>query len=139
MLTYDELARELFAEGPIFWLDANAHIQCGSCDAIIEEDINNASSKMQLIRLFALNQLLNIAEYYNRLHPTSTSEKAGIIYVRKEGYHAGYFIGNSMGYSVEFNNIDDVKAVIANPNFRKILNLVYRGDEGEIGKEDIEE
>lgn len=67
MLTYDELARELFADGPIFWLDANAHIQCGSCDAIIEEDINNASSKMQLIRLFALNQLLNIAEYYNRL------------------------------------------------------------------------
>lgn len=37
----------------------------------VKMDKNNATNKKQLKRILALNQLLNIAEYYNRLHTTN--------------------------------------------------------------------
>lgn len=96
----------------------------------IKTDKNNAINRNQLERLLAINQLLNIAEYYNRLHP-------------KQNHYCRYFIsfGKEDGYSVRpqyikndwlssvialFNNIDDAQEVINNPNFRGLLDTIYK-------------
>ncbi len=81
--------------------------------------------------MLALNQLLNIAEYYNKLHPTNTLAPYTI---------TGLNNGDSMTYEVDaynlkgwlfgivvlFNNKEDAQAVIDNPNFREILDIIYK-------------
>ena len=78
----------------------------------------------------ALNQLLNIAEYYNRLHPKQNNCCLYCISFEKEyGYSTRpYYIKNDVLTSVIalFNNINDAQAVIDNPNFREILDTIYK-------------
>lgn len=97
---------------------------------IVKLDKNNATNKKQLERLLALNQLLNIAEYYNK---KNLKEKIYCINFDKRNHE--YFIQNYTSSIVVrglipiFNNEKDAKAVIDNPNFKEILDLVYKGDE----------
>lgn len=91
-------------------------------------DANNAPCEIQLKRLLALNQLMNIAYYYN-----------GKQYMRV-GYYIGYykledryFVNNSdndftqkAGMAAMFMYAKDAKAVIDNPNFRSILDTLCK-------------
>lgn len=93
-------------------------------------DKNNATNKKQLERLLALNQLLNIAEYYNRLH-TKIDKCYNILYdMRFKGYRvntASAWYRNSLtGIEALFNRAEDAQAVIDNPNFREILDTIYK-------------
>lgn len=110
-----------------------------SCGIIVEinytysprTDKNNAPNRKQLERLLALNQLLNIADYYNKLHPTNTLAPYTI---------TGLNNGDSMTYEIDtynlkgwlfgvvvlFNRKEDAQAVIDNPNFREILDTIYK-------------
>lgn len=90
---------------------------------------NNATNEYQLKRILALNQLLNIAEYYNKQHPEQG--KYPYCIVVKEGckyeediYDLSYY--KLFGLVVLFNRKEDVKAVIDNPNFREILDTIYK-------------
>lgn len=90
-------------------------------------DKNNATNRKQLERLLALNQLLNIAEYYNRLHPIPSMVYT-IMYSTKSNT---YYISTPSiiylcGIKVLFNKREDAQSVIDNPNFREILDTIYK-------------
>ena len=129
-LTYKDVAEELFSKnlftsdikGKIFWISSY-----GS-----KLDKNNTTNRKQLERLFALNQLLNIAEYYNKKSP---KEEKKIHCINFDKRNLEYFIQDYTSSIVVrglipiFNNREDAKAVIDNQNFKDILDLVYKGDE----------
>lgn len=129
-LTYEDVAEGLFSKnmftsdikGKIFWISSS-----GS-----KLDKNNTTNRKQLERLFALNQLLNIAEYYNKKSP----KKGKRVYCinldeRSREYYFKDYISPTIirGLIPTFNNEKDAKAVIDNPNFKEILDLIYKGDE----------
>lgn len=91
-------------------------------------DANNALDIHQLKRLLALNQLINIAEYYNKQHPEQGKYLYCIIFKERCGYEEGIYDlrYTSFGLVALFNRKEDVKAVIDNPNFRKILDTIYK-------------
>ena len=129
-LTYEDVAEELFSKnmftsdinGKIFWISSYG----------AKLDKNNTTNRKQLERLFALNQLLNIAEYYNKKNPKK-EKKIHCINFDKRNHE--YFIQDYTcsivvrGLIPIFNNKEDAKAVIDNPNFKEILNLIYKCDE----------
>lgn len=129
-LTYKDVAEELFPKN-LFSVDIHGRIfEISSPGSKI--DINNATNRKQLERLFALNQLLNIAEYYNKKSP---KEEKKIHYINFDKRNLEYFVQNYTSSIVVrglipiFNNKEDAKAVIDNPNFKEILDFVYKGDE----------
>ena len=88
---------------------------------------NSATNRKQLDRLLALNQLLNITEYYNRQHVKF--DKCYTILYNKN--NKKYIISEdtlpySFGIKPIFNRMEDVQAVIDNPNFKEILDMVYK-------------
>lgn len=126
-LTYEDVAEKLFSSS-LFTLDTIGRIY-HLCSPSSKFDKYNATSKKQLERLFALNQLFNIAEYYNRKNP---KEENKIYYINFDKRNLEYFIQghtNSIvvrGFIPTFNNKEDAKAVVKNPNFIEILDLVYK-------------
>ena len=129
-LTYKDIAEELFSKnmftsdikGKIFWISSSG----------AKLDKNNTTNRKQLERLFALNQLLNIAEYYNKKSP---KEEKKIHCINFDKRNLEYFIQDYTSSIVVrglipiFNNREDAKAVINNPNFKEILDLIYKCDE----------
>ena len=126
-ITYEDVCNSIFKTG--YYINNRSEIVRihGFIDDV-RIDKNNATNKKQLERLLALNQLLNIAEYYNK--------KATEFNVK---YHIYYNIVNccyrvvscnscSFVYSLEaiFNDDKDAQAVIDNPNFREILDIIYK-------------
>lgn len=129
-LTYEDVAEELFSSS-LFTLDTIGRI-CHVCSTGSKFDKYNATNRKQLERLFALNQLLNIAEYYNKKSP----KKGKSVYcINFDKRNLEYFIQDYTSSIVVrglipiFNNREDAKAVINNPNFKEILDLIYKCDE----------
>ena len=129
-LTYEDVAEELFSKnmftsdikGKIFWISSSG----------AKLDKNNTTNRKQLERLFALNQLLNIAEYYNKKNP----KKGKRVYcINLDERSREYYFKDDISPTIirglipTFNNEKDAKAVIDNPNFKEILDLIYKGDE----------
>ena len=129
-LTYEDVAEELFSKN-MFTLDTIGRIY-HLCSPNSKFDKYNATSKKQLERLFALNQLFNIAEYYNR---KNSKEENKIYHINFDKRNLEYFIQDYTSSIVVrglipiFNNREDAKAVINNPNFKEILDLIYKCDE----------
>lgn len=127
-LTYEDVAEELFSSS-LFTLDTIGRI-IYACSPSFIFDKYNATIKKQLERLLALNQLLNIAEYYNKKNP-----KENIYCIHFNKRNLEYFVQNYTssivvhGLIPTFNNKEDAEAVMNNPNFKGILDLVYKGDE----------
>ena len=94
--------------------------------------IVNESSASKLINL---NKLMNIAKYYNRdWEPNWNTSKCNtyreskyyIYYENSENkYGVGYTTDINWG-NVYFKSRDDAKSVIDNPNFRTILDEIYK-------------
>lgn len=129
-LTYKDVAEELFSKN-LFASDIHARIfEVSSSGSQLDK--NNSTNKKQLERLLALNQLLNIAEYYNKRH---LKEEKFMYCISLEGRNSEYFVQRftrpkiERGLIPEFNREEDARAVINNPNFKEILDLVYKGDE----------
>lgn len=89
---------------------------------------NNATNEHQLKRLLALNQLLNIAEYYNIKHSEQDDCQYCITFEDEYGYIVRQYDTEDCYYGVIalFNNNDDAQAVVDNPNFREILDTIYK-------------
>ena len=83
----------------------------------------------QLEKLLALNQLLNIAEYYNKIYPTdeSSCHYSIILHISTCSYNV-ITINNLCRCTLEiiFNRKEDAQAVIDNLNFREILDTIYK-------------
>lgn len=131
-LTYEDVAERLFdGTGLYFYITSNGGVLplAGIED---KNDKTNAPNRKQLKRLLALNQLLNIAEYYNKKSP---KEENCIYCINFEKSSSEYFVQEYIrpiiisGLIPTFNNHADAKAVVKNPNFKEILDLVYKGDE----------
>lgn len=131
-LTYEDVAERLFdGTGSYFYITSNGGVLplAGIED---KNDKTNATNKKQLKRLLALNQLLNIAEYYNKKNP---KEEKKIHCINFDKRKLEYFVQNYTSSIVVrglipiFNNKEDAKAVIDNPNFKEILDLIYKCDE----------
>ena len=90
-------------------------------------DKNNATNEKQLKRLLALNQLLNIAKYYNKKHSDNTNP-CTIVYCNQTKKYNPTFTDNVYTYGVRafFNSEEDAQAVIDNPNFQEILDTIYK-------------
>lgn len=129
-ITYEDICEKLF-ETEVYFIESHGDI-VGTTNAIGQDclDKNNASNKKQLEKLLALNQLLNIAEYYNRKSNIAKEIKYKIAYLEYKDKYDIHFhnIGDDIEYgiSVLFNRTEDAQSVIDNPNFREILDTIYK-------------
>lgn len=82
------------------------------------------------IKLKSLVKLMNIAKYYNNDWQPNWSNAKENKYCIKFDYHKDRFYvdyNNSIGAGdVFFKNSEDTRAVINNPNFKSILNTIYK-------------
>lgn len=127
-ITYKDVGNRLFNNNKkcYYYIDACGDVQWNQTTNI--EDANNATNEKQLERLLALNQLLNIAEYYNMQNPKQGDNPYCITLDEVHEYQEGAYdlSYTSFGLVALFNRKEDAQAVINNPNFREILDTVYK-------------
>lgn len=125
-ITYDDVCNSILKTG--YYTDNRGKIvRVTEYIDDVKIDKNNATNKKQLERLLALNQLFNIAEYYNTLH-TGIIKNNSIVY---DSANRKYSVGPVSttylcGIKVVFNRKEDAQSVIDNPNFREILDTIYK-------------
>ena len=124
-ITYEDICKKIFKK--VYYIRPLGEI--GECAELYDFLLNknNATNSRQLEKLLALNQLLNIAEYYNRLH-TKNANHYVIVY-NKDTQTYTICMGPFLyihGIEALFNTAEDAQAVIDNPNFREILDMVYK-------------
>lgn len=126
-ITYKDVCKNIFNEDVAYYIDRYGEIQYGYIGSSIC-DKDNTTTRIQLERLLALNQLLNIAEYYNK-NATKFNVRYHIYYnIVNRCYRVISCNSSSFVYSLEaiFNDDKDAQAVIDNPNFREILDTIYK-------------
>ena len=126
--TYKDICAKLFKEeSPGYYVDPNGSIQVTRAEAFITDPIN-APNRKQLERLLALNQLMNIAYYYNGKQYMRVGHYIG--YDRSEDkYSVNNLDDDSFepaGVAAMFMYAKDAQAVIDNPNFRSILDTLCK-------------
>lgn len=126
-ITYAEICDKIF-NNKIYSINNYGKINCNRI-GVDRFDLNNATTVKQLKRILALNQLLNIAEYYNSNSRIITS--SGMYTICYSTFMDEYQVcGNSsnviFGVEALFNRKEDAQAVINNPNFREILDTIYK-------------
>lgn len=126
-ITYKNVSNKLFNDNEkiYYYIDSCGDIQF--CQTTNVEDANNATTVKQLKRILALNQLLNIAEYYNRLH-IMIDKPYVILYDKRTQSYTVNSVSPCYRFGVEvaFNRAEDAKVVRDNPNFREILDTIYK-------------
>ena len=124
--TYEDMCSNLFKSGYYINNDGKI-IRVSDFDEGVKKDKNNATNKKQLKRILALNQLLNIAEYYNQLHAKKDYKQYYIVYHMTIGYKVYCYDEDAVhSVVVTFNRKEDAQAVINNPNFQEILDTIYK-------------
>lgn len=125
-ITYDDVCTNIFRDFRGYSINNYGEVNyCYLGPNIF--DANNTPICKQLERLLVLNQLLNIAEYYNRLHITNIKSTT----IEYDGVNQIYYTSSIStmylrGISAIFNRKEDAQAVIDNPNFREILDAIYK-------------
>lgn len=125
-ITYDDVCNSILKTG--YYTDNRGKIlHVTEYADNVKIDKNNATTDKQLKKLLALNQLLNIAEYYNKMHFDNTNP-CTIVYCKQTKKYNPTFIDNVYTYGMRafFNSEEDTQAVIDNPNFREILDTIYK-------------
>lgn len=123
-LTYKEIAEKLNKD--ICFFIEKGEIQSYAQYASYDNP-GVANSYRQIEKILAINQLMNIAKYYNGdWKPNFSEYKYHITYNNVEGI---YLIDYNSIYTLNiiyFKNRKDAQEVIDNPNFRSILNAIYK-------------
>lgn len=128
-ITYNDICNNLFNKKLLCsYITTDGCIRTNIIDSLVASEKNNATNKKQLDRLLALNQLLNIVEYYNSL----SAFEGETFQITYSNYLGKYFVQSSSsicshGFIPLFNNEKDAEAVIDNQNFREILDMIYKG------------
>lgn len=128
-ITYEDVCNSILETG--YYTNSYGEIVGSIIHAVnLRTGKNNATNTKQLERLLALNQLLNIAEYYNRKSKITKELRYKITYIEYTGKYGISFhnVGDDIEYGISalFNRQEDTQAVIDNPNFREILDMVYK-------------
>ena len=124
-ITYEDVCNTLFKNNTGYFIDQYGKVNFYNIGTN-RFNVNNAPNGRQLKRLLALNQLLNIAEYYNNLHEIGINsvikyDKLNQSYVATEAVTM-----YTRGIRAIFNRMEDAQAVIDNSNFRDILDTIYK-------------
>lgn len=94
----------------------------------LEEMLKRNNDRLQPSKLVALSRLMNIAKYYNGDWKPNWSDKNEykyfIIY-KGDIYKVDYYWA-TISNNIYFKNKKDAQAVIDNPNFRDILDAIYK-------------
>ena len=126
-LTYKEIAEKLNKD--ICFFIAKGKIQSYAQYASYDNP-GVANSYRQIEKILAINQLMNIAKYYNGDWKPNWSNSKENKFCIKFDYHKDRLYvdyNNSIGAGdVFFKNSEDARTVINNPNFRNILDVVYK-------------
>lgn len=126
-LTYKEVAEELNTD-TCFFIE-KGKIQSYSQYASYDNP-GVANSYRQIEKILAINQLMNIAKYYNGDWKPDWSNSKENKFCIKFDYHKDRLYvdyNNSIGAGdVFFKNSEDARTVINNPNFRDILDTIYK-------------
>ena len=127
-ITYEDVCNTLFKNNTGYFLDQYGKVNFYNIRTN-RFNANNAPNGRQLKKLLALNQLLNIAEYYNKQHSEQGDYPYCITFEEGYGYkEGGYDLSYPLyGLVALFNKVEDVQDVIKNPNFREILDTIYKG------------
>lgn len=126
-LTYKEVAEKLNKDTCFFIAkgEIQSYAQYASYD-----NPGVANSYRQIEKILAINQLMNIAKYYNGDWEPDWSNSKENKFCIKFDYHKDRLYvdyNNSIGAGdVFFKNSEDARTVINNPNFRDILNKIYK-------------
>lgn len=126
-ITYEDVCKSLFPNSRGYYITTYGEIVE---NPLLESfrDANNAPCEIQLKRLLALNQLMNIAYYYNNY---KYIEKGHMICYNKEQECYEVLSVNNTYYKFTamdpvFIDAKDAQAVIDNPNFRSILDTLCK-------------
>lgn len=127
-LTYEGIANSLM-KNELYYITTAGCIGRSLDNTSRRKDPNNATNEEQLDRILALNQLINIAEYYNR--KAERGDKVHVIMYNMDGqaYEVDFYalnVGCQYGALALFNREEDAQAVIDNPNFKEILDRIYK-------------
>lgn len=130
-IAYEDVCNKIFAnDNHPYFINNWGYIRKGLLPDWDDEILSNkniATNREQLKRVLALNQLLNIAEYYNQIHAKEDYKQYYIVYHITIGYKIYcYDEGAIPGMVVTFNKREDAQTVIDNPNFRTILDSIYK-------------
>lgn len=124
-ITYEDVCNTLFKNDTGYFIDRYGEVNFYNIGTN-RFDANNAPNGRQLNRLLALNQLLNIATYYN----SRVKESDGLYMISYIKFYDLYCVSTSTPYATGitalFNREEDAQKVIDNPNFRKILDTLYK-------------
>ena len=89
-----------------------------------------ANSYRQIEKILAINQLMNIAKYYNgNWNPDWSNIDKYKYYIIYNSSNNTYVVDYNNSYTLNpiyFENREDAIAVINNPNFRDILDNIYK-------------
>ena len=95
-------------------------------DYYVAREKNNATNRKQLEKVLALNQLLNIATYYN----SRVKESDDLYTINYNKFNNSYCVSTRTcyitGMTALFARKEDAQKVIDNPNFREILDTIYK-------------
>ena len=127
-ITYEDICKKLFGKGYYYFGDRGEIREIVEFDDKTCADRNNAAYIKQLDKVLALNQLLNIAEYYNKQNPKQGDYPYCITLDEVHEYQEGAYdlSYTSFGLVALFNRKEDAQAVIDNPNFKEILDTIYK-------------
>lgn len=81
-------------------------------------------------KLSAINELVNIAKYYNKnWKPNWDNFREKKYFIKSDNYVGEFFVGYDFTINlggIYFKNEEDAQSVIGNPNFKEILNTIYK-------------
>ena len=126
-ITYKDVCDNIFAKNYGYYISPSGNIYATPLKGLVYSE-GNAPNKKQIERLLALNQLMNIAYYYN----DKQYMRVGY-YIKYDKLDDKYFVENldnnliqEAGMTAMFIFAKDAKAVIDNPNFRSILDTLCK-------------
>lgn len=113
-----------FKKKELTYEDIKASLKLNENLICISVDDNNSA------KLCTINRLMCIAKFYNGdWKPNWSNNKEGKFYISYNFIHKAYFViednSNNVG-TIVFKHKEDAQAVIENPNFREILDVIFK-------------
>ena len=119
-----------FTKGIIkFKLDGNTYANIKKALNIENTSTSITVSKNNKHKLLAIDKLMNIARYYNKDWKPNLYSEERIYYIRFNHLKNVFWVDFTYGVDTNdifFKNLEDARAVVNNPNFREILDTIYK-------------
>ena len=120
-----------FTKGIIkFKLDGNTYANIEKALNIENTSTSITVSKNNKHKLLAIDKLMNIARYYNKdWKPNWDNSKEKKYLIESDSYVGEFFVNYNLTMNlggIYFKNREDAQSVIDNPNFKEILDIIYR-------------